>query len=154
MMLHAETDVLQGSAPSDQDILTACVRFRDALDAIDPQLWSRIYIDHFPRGACGHCAELLGRFLTQEFAIAPEYVCAVFYNEDGSRDTSHAWLEWNGLVIDISGDQFGWDRVIVSRSSALHNTGEIEIRNPLTSDARWWAEQCGSVWTASLVFLA
>jgi hypothetical protein len=134
----------------DQVVFDASSRFRRALDRIDPKLWTDIYIDRFPHGACGHCAELLGKYLRQELKIEAEYVCAEFYHSDGSRNTSHAWLEWVGLVIDISGDQFGWEPVIVVRSSTLHATGEIDIRQPLCNDMQWWATQCGSIWAAAI----
>src|SRR3546814_10963094 len=58
---------------------------------------------------------LLALFLLERFGITADYVCREFYSDSDDRETSHAWLEWNGLIIDISGDQFEWPAVIVTR---------------------------------------
>jgi len=140
--------------PTDADILAAASEFRSALDAIDRVHWDRIYIDRFPHGACGHCAELLAFYLQRRFGITADYVCKEFYDSEGARETSHAWLEWNGLIIDISGDQFGWPAVIVTRQSSLHARGEDELRHPFSLDPAWWGQQCAGVWAAAQQKLA
>lgn len=132
--------------PTDASILAAALAFRAALDAIDRVHWERIYIDRFPRGACGHCAELLALYLQQGFGITADYVCKEFYDAQGNRETSHAWLEWDGLIIDISGDQFGWPPVIVTRQSNLHAHGEEDLRHPFNLDPVWWGQQCAGIW--------
>jgi hypothetical protein len=140
--------------PSDADILADASVFRSALDAIDRAHWERIYIDRFPHGACGHCAELLAHYLQQRFGITADYVCKEFYDSGDAHETSHAWLEWNGLIIDISGDQFGWPAVIVTRQSGLHARGEDELRHPFKLDPIWWGQQCVGIWAATQHILA
>jgi hypothetical protein len=140
--------------PSDADILAAASEFRSALDAIDRLHWNRIYIDRFPHGACGHCAELLAFYLQRRFGLTADYVCKEFYDSEGARATSHAWLEWNGLIIDISGDQFGWPAVIVTRQSSLHALGDDELRQPFKLDPIWWGQQCAGVWAAAQQILS
>src|SRR3546814_2907500 len=91
-------------------------------------------MDHFPRGACCHCSELLALFLLERFGITADYVCREFYSDSGDRETSHAWLEWNGLIIDISGDQFEWPAVIVTRDRGRYDLGVGEQRHPFRSE--------------------
>lgn len=135
--------------PTQDQIRSAAAEFKSALDSIDRAHWEAVYIESFPRGACGHCAELLALYLQRQLGITPDYVCKTFYGPDGTRDTSHAWLEWNGLIIDISGDQFGWPPVIVTRVSPLHGRGEDEQRHRWKLDPSWWGQQCGGIWRAA-----
>lgn len=72
----------------------------------------------FPRGSCGDSSILLGEYLHQKGWGIWDYV-------GGERESdlhSHAWLEKDGLIIDITADQFdGMDEaVIVSRDSSWH----------------------------------
>ncbi|MEQ1497719.1 MAG: hypothetical protein ABL914_03585 [Novosphingobium sp.] len=140
--------------PSDNQIENAVRVFRAAIDTAGPEPWIAKHIT-FPRGACGHAAELLGRYLIDQLEIRPEYVNQVAYEEIGGWKDSHAWLEWNGLTIDISGDQFGWDPVIVTRSPQFHGRGEECARNLvcLENQQEWWVRECGSIWTAIAPFL-
>jgi hypothetical protein len=136
--------------PSDKDVHSAASRFRFALDKIDDKLWSRIGISAFPRGACGHCSELLGRYLNELYGIEPEYVVCDLYTDEGEWRGGHAWLEWSGLIIDISGDQFGWPSVVVSRCSDLHASGKLHTRRRFCADDDWWQMHCFPLWSAAL----
>jgi hypothetical protein len=56
----------------------------------------------FPRGSCGDASILLGEYLHQQG-------CGVWDYVGGERDCnlhSHAWLEQNGLIVDITAGQF------------------------------------------------
>jgi hypothetical protein len=135
--------------PSDTELAEAVFAFRAAIDAAGLRPW----VDQglaFPRGACGHAAELLGRYLIQKFDIAPEYVNQWAHDDIGGWSDSHAWLEWNGITIDITGDQFGWNPVIVTRAPTFHGSGEPGVRHPvcLPHQANWWALNCGPLWGA------
>ncbi|GAA1843477.1 hypothetical protein [Asanoa iriomotensis] len=71
----------------------------------------------FPRGACGDTCELLGQFLVDEGLGQ-----SLYYS--GQRDVplqSHAWLERDGLILDITADQFT----------------DVAERVMLTKDRRW-----------------
>lgn len=142
------------SHPSDCQVRVAAEAYRSALDNIDPRCWSDAAITDFPRGACGHASEMLGRHLRATLGIEPEYVLRDFYAPGGAWLGGHAWLEWDGLIIDITGDQFGWDRVIVARQSARHQAGRPEVRQPLTTDDRWWGTYCARAHRAALTALA
>lgn len=136
------------SQPSDADISAAATAFRRAIDLAGPAPWKVKYIT-FPRGACGHAAELLAYYLRRRFGIVPDYISQTTYGRGvGGWQGGHAWLEWNGLTIDVSGDQFGWEPVIVTRDSPFHGRGEDEQRYPALADMDWWARECGSLWSA------
>ena len=140
-------------SPTDEQLRQAATTFKAALDAIDRIHWERVFIGHYPHGACGHCAELLAQYLNEGYGVVPDYVCREFYGEDGTRETTHAWLELNGLILDISGDQFGWPPVIVTRGSSLHDRGQNEERHRWRLDPSWWGQQCGDIWRATEAYL-
>ena len=135
--------------PSDQQIRAAASEFRAALDAIDRQHWQRIWISDFPRGACGHCSELLARYLNERLGITPDYVSRNLESGEGQFERGHAWLEWNGLLIDISGDQFGWPSVTVTRTPGqAYRRSRPNLRHPWKLDPQWWGQQCSGIWLA------
>lgn len=82
------------------DIEASAQRFRRALDEIHEHLG--VPFDQFPRGCCGDTSELLAAFLTDAGLGIFRYVSG--WREDGS--TSHAWLEQEGVVVDVTADQF------------------------------------------------
>ena len=60
----------------------------------------------FPRGCCGDATDLLGQFLL-EHGWESDYVCGSYYYDNPELNSqSHAWLRVEGLVVDITGDQF------------------------------------------------
>lgn len=134
--------------PTDAEILKAATDFRQALDLAGAAAWKAKYID-FPRGSCGHAAELLAYYLRECFSITPDYITQTIYSgEVGGWHGGHAWLEWSGLTIDVSGDQFGWPPVIVTRDPPFHGQGEDGQRFPALADMGWWVRECGSLWAA------
>ncbi|WP_426502926.1 hypothetical protein ACPPVO_35540 [Dactylosporangium sp. McL0621] len=61
-----------------------------------------ISLAQFPKGSCGDTCELLGQFLADKGLGDWQY-------RSGQRDEpfhTHAWLEQNGLILDITADQF------------------------------------------------
>jgi len=73
-------------------------------------------LQSFPHGACGNASVLLGEWLIRKGIEDVEYV-------SGSSNVikSHAWLECDGLIIDITADQYGADMppVFVGRVRGL-----------------------------------
>ncbi|MET7372535.1 hypothetical protein [Micromonospora arida] len=110
-MKHAATN------SQDQEALKAVVAgFRVALELGDLPLVS---LAAFPHGSCGDVCELLGQFLIDSGFGEWRY-CS------GQRDDSfftHAWLERDGLILDITADQFpDIDQpVLLTRGRAWHN---------------------------------
>lgn len=80
-------------------IYAAATRFRAALERGGLQLVS---LADFPRGSCGDTCELLGQFL-MDSGFGEWLYCS------GQRDEpfyTHAWLEREGWILDITADQF------------------------------------------------
>lgn len=131
--------------PSDCNVQIATLRFRDALNAIDRSVWG-VRAAGFPAGCCDHCSVMLDRYLNRHFDIRPVRVFGEVINPDRSHRSSHVWLLWDGLTIDITGDQFGWGEVIVTRSSAPHDGVQDREFSAFDHDQRWWRDQCATIW--------
>lgn len=133
-----------------ETIRAKATEFRDALNSVSTDTWNSVTIRNFPRGACGHCSELLARYLTETLGIAPLYASGrVSHLVDGE---THAWLEHAGLFIDISADQFGLPAVIVENRSPLHEQAEEVDRHPIIED-HWWARYAAPVYREAVAIL-
>jgi hypothetical protein len=99
--------------------------------------------DSFPRGTCGPVSELLGRYLMEAGFKDVMYVC-------GERQDkgSHAWLEVGGIVLDITGDQFGQPPVVVAATSKWHGEWEREEPRPPICTQRQWPAYPFGAWGA------
>jgi hypothetical protein len=104
------------SIPSDQldSLRKLAVRFRRAIESCRAKL--PIGLKDFPFGSCLDASLLLGHYLEQSDVGKPIYV-------SGTKDgRTHMWLEMDGVIIDITADQFGDapERVMVTRDTAWH----------------------------------
>lgn len=110
---------------SDEDLegLRAhCKAFRTAIKSC-PTRALPITLQEFPRGACGDAALLLAKYLEGEGFGSFDYML-------GQRDgRSHAWLQRENLVIDITGDQFADmpSPVFVEHGSPWHEAFAAEV---------------------------
>lgn len=91
----------------------------------------------FPRACCGDTSDLLGQYLLEN-KIKSTYVCGNRYFDNPEEGTqSHAWLLVDGLIVDITGDQFINNSlyynysipVYVGTGDAFHFLFEVEERN-------------------------
>lgn len=66
----------------------------------------------FPNGCCGTASDFLSKYLEQN-GIRTTYVAGMKTNR-----ITHAWLEYDDLIIDITADQFPEidEKVLVSRN--------------------------------------
>lgn len=99
--------------PQTLEVRRAAHRFRKALEHGGSR-W--VGFARFPLGACGDASELLGQYLADSGLGEWTYV-------SGMRDGStHAWIERDGVVVDITADQFAdvTSPCIVTRSSQWH----------------------------------
>lgn len=132
-------------------IRAAAEKLRGALDRVSPRTWASVTIDSFPRGACGHCAEMLARYLKDTLAIDVIYASGhVGHIVDGQ---TQAWLEYDGLFIDISADQFGLPAVIVEQHSDLHIRATEVNRHAIIRD-HWWAQYAAPVYREATDLIA
>ncbi|MFF2482937.1 hypothetical protein [Paenibacillus sp. NPDC058071] len=84
--------------------------------------------ESFPHGCCQDTAWILKRFL-DEYGHGQSYIHVV----GGQR---HAWLEQNGLIIDLTYKQFEaanqqYDNYYITLDRTLHEGFEIEYSYPL-----------------------
>ena len=82
------------------ELVVAVVRFRSALERLTTDYPG---LARFPRGSCGDACELLGEYLSDAGLGRWTYKCGWDSEE---RRRSHAWLEQDEIIIDITADQF------------------------------------------------
>ena len=81
-----------------QGIRNEVERFHNATLASFEQLG--IQFENYPAGSCGAASELLAEYLHSKGFGIFSYVSV------GNNGSSHAWLEQDGLIIDITAGQF------------------------------------------------
>lgn len=83
---------------------------------------------NFPRGCCGDASDLLVEYFRQK-GIEVESVSGV------RRSGTHAWLEVDGLIVDITADQFPGvqEEVLVTHDKSWHN----QFKNQKRSDSNF-----------------
>lgn len=81
-------------------VVTGC---RHGLESLTDSPYS--LLKGFPSGACGVASEIVGRVLNESFSCCANYVCGRTHPSCG-EDQSHAWIEVEGFLIDVTHDQF------------------------------------------------
>jgi hypothetical protein len=83
---------------------------------VDPEV--RFIVASFPKGVCGAVCFLLGHYIRENGFPDAEYVNGI-RPSDGE---SHAWIETDGIIVDITGDQFAEidEGVIVTADATWH----------------------------------
>ena len=90
-----------------------------------------ITFENFPSGSCGDATLLLAKYLQNSGLGFFDYVCGEIY-EDGERKfQSHAWLQREDLIVDITADQFDEIEaaVLITRNHSWHNQFEVDVRH-------------------------
>jgi hypothetical protein len=87
----------------------------------------------FPRGCRGPASELLGRCLIELGFANVSYIPAE--RRDDTR--SHAWINVDDVIVDITADQFGEPSVIVSRVSSWRAQWCTKPAQPICSPDQW-----------------
>ncbi|MFK7693310.1 transglutaminase domain-containing protein [Paenibacillus sp. HJGM_3] len=80
------------------------------------------FFENFPRGCCGDTSHLFAKFLSNK-GIQAHYVWGI--DKEGR---SHAWLEHNCVIIDLTADQFPdiHEEVIVTRNGQWYEQFTIQ----------------------------
>ena len=109
-----------------EDVTHYALNFRSAIEKSQNKL-SQVTLKHFPHGSCGDVTTLLGTYLEEMGLGYFDYICGGRIS-DGH---SHAWLEKERLIVDITADQFDdqKNKVIVSISSPWHEMNFV--RDPI-----------------------
>ncbi|MBZ9984748.1 hypothetical protein LB521_26820 [Mesorhizobium sp. BR-1-1-8] len=127
---------LPESVASVDQIRECAARVRAALQGFNPE-YLPIGLKSFPRGACGDACLILGAALQDRELGDFRYVCGLT-DKNGSNE-SHAWVIGEGLIIDITADQFadGMPAVFVGSASKWHDRW-TEVVETGPADYRKW----------------
>jgi hypothetical protein len=98
------------------------VKIRTAFEQMDKSNLPVTFND-FPRGACGDTCEVLAEILKELGHGSFQYIAG--RRESGN---SHAWLECNSTIIDITADQFDEisDPVYIGPSNPWYQSFEVQ----------------------------
>lgn len=109
--------------PDIEALKQIAVDFRRALE--ETQAIELLEDQVFPEGCCGDASLLLGTYLIDQGHGTYDYVLGM------RGDRSHAWIQKDGLIIDITADQFhDMDQaIIVAADSVWHRTFEPRVPN-------------------------
>jgi len=113
-------------ACSETELREMAAKFRAAILACDKSK-PFITLQSFPNGACGDASYLLAKYFEEKGCGQFEYV----WGMRRSNSHSHAWLEQNGIIVDITADQFdGIDNpVLITMDRTWHAQFEEEDRH-------------------------
>ena len=106
-------------------LIDACQAIRSAAQKVsnEKKIW---YFSPFPRGWCGCVSRVLGAWLSEK------YPDKKFYYVCGRRNGTHAWIEYDGIILDVTADQFEDcnEEIIVKPydESLFHQSFEIESK--------------------------
>ncbi len=121
-------------------VLAAARRLRAAIERIPISLAS---FERFPLGACGDASELLGEYLS-DCGLGPWIYVMAFTS--GPELRSHGWVEQDGVIADITADQFaavhGFDTplpVIVTRDRRWHDLHFPSQTRSRRAGLDWWS---------------
>lgn len=121
---------------TNESLVEIVERFRDAADEVVMADGAPEHMLGFPRGCCGTMSDMLGEYLNSLGIGVFLYVRA------GRAKASHAWVELDGIVIDITSDQFqGRPRVYVGEADAWYKKWKV--------DAKHLAEHCPTAMVSS-----
>jgi len=117
------------------EFIAVASRFRAAIMSLPRSAFpwnSSMGISQFPSGCCGDASQTLATYIFEQTGVICDYLHGQYGGADGELG-SHAWLEVNGLVIDITADQFqyrGYDlaAVYVGPRTRWYNSFEINIK--------------------------
>lgn len=122
-------------------LIQLAVRFRAAIMKSDPEILI-VTLRNFPRGACGDATLLLAKYLEENECNNFEYICGK------KEQQTHAWLERNGFIIDITADQFNNQNrpVFVSMDHSWHLQFEIQSRRIADFTRLYDQQTINSLW--------
>jgi hypothetical protein len=112
------------------ELAAIAARVRQALECVPtdmlPDYWSA-----FPRGTCGDTSLVLCAFLTDAGFAGFELIFGERGSQEDGTYSSHVWLQWEQLVIDITADQFvdGPGPVVVAERSEWHRGFHVSSKD-------------------------
>lgn len=98
--------------------------FRNSIEQLEFEEYGEsCWFSDFPRGCCGDTSDLFIKHLKQ-YGVKSQYV----WGMRGKQ--SHAWIEIDGLIIDLTADQFEEIKVpiMVTFDQSMHSSFTIRGR--------------------------
>jgi hypothetical protein len=80
----------------------------------------------FPSGCCDDACDLLAQYLL-EHGIRTHQVLGAYRDGIFENNTGHAWLIKGKIIIDITGDQFRYDRIFLNFNEPVYVGRENEF---------------------------
>ena len=96
------------------------VDFRKAIEAAKANGEPGELFSKFPVGQCGHASDLLAQYLIDNGIGPITYVNGTYYGKTGSDSQAHTWLVVDGLIIDITGDQFKYHEAPLTNDVTIY----------------------------------
>lgn len=128
--------ITKGNEVNKDELNEFCVDVRKALENMTKKdhMWTSSFASsNFPMGCCGDTSRLLAYLLYQQFGIVPKLLSGIYYEFEHklpasglSNENSHAWLVVNGMIVDLTADQFN-DRgyyhppVMITSDTSFHD---------------------------------
>ncbi len=97
------------------------INFKTAIESSNPSA-RPIGLREFPFGSCSDASFILGSYLKHLGYGEFKHICGQRGTHEDNSWTTHAWLEKNDLIIDITCNQFEevTEDLIISDSSIWH----------------------------------
>jgi hypothetical protein len=111
-------------------IRTGATRLRRAIIATRGA--GLISFEYFTAGGCGDASIFLGQYLSDDGFGDWEYV----KGDRGSDQHTHAWIEREGILVDITSNQFEGvsAEIVVTRDPSWHSQFVEDFRHPARID--------------------
>ena len=97
-------------------------RFRKAIEKAKSniQFSYKDRMSRFPRGCCDDTADLFAHYLFRVFGVTTIRVDGAYYDGNPENNCSHSWQELDGIIIDLTGDQFEYNPVFLNYSESVY----------------------------------
>lgn len=92
------------------ELETLVLNFRRAIEAAQDNGEPGEFFRKFPVGQCSNTSDLLAQYLIDNGVGPITYMNGTYYGDDLEDRWAHTWLVVNGLVVDITGDQFKYHK--------------------------------------------
>ncbi len=108
----------------DELIVKEAIRFRKAIDAAHDNCEFKDTMRYFPKGCCEISSDLFAYYL-EKLRIKAKEICGEY--DTGNKETSgrHVWVDVNGLVVDLTADQFFGSTIYCGPYTDFYNSMEI-----------------------------
>ena len=109
------------------NIMRYCENFRNAIEIVGKEQLN-VTFQSFPKGSCGSTSLILGAYLEEQGYGKYNYICGKYHNQH------HAWLEKDGIIVDLTSDQFQWGKKIyIGKETDMYKLFVERTANPYTT---------------------